>query len=191
MNVRFFTQNGQEIDITQLNQEFMREFLSKNPFGLLILGTLQLASDALKGNLSDAPESVAEAKSPLLLAENTTSSDENLFNAGDAILREEPQCSGDPENCPICNPGIIESAFLSDFSEALEEMKNGEFVTRREWATTGVTGHLCIIPETTYAENFTTGAYIAFYDSEENTYTPYSPNNFDLMAEDWLLINKG
>jgi len=149
-------QDGKEIDITQLNKDFATNFLKENIFGKLVMATLKIAIEGLKDE-SELKQEVQE---------------------------EVISCSGNPENCPVCNPDVadVENPFLSNFSEALTKMKEGAKVTRRAWLGLDV--------DYLYLTKDNIAFYPSFFiqDTEGKAYT-YTFQHDDLTAEDWLLIN--
>lgn len=162
MNVKIF-KDGKEIDIKELDINFAKEFFKDNPFGDLIMKTLELAKKGVK--------------------ENT-----NLF-------KEDLECSGNPLTCPLCGED-----YLSNFEEALEALKNGKRVTRKLWIEDDKEVYLYFVKPAIYPSR-TEAAKTEFGDevpysgyfalrTELGYVTPYNFQHADLLAEDWLIINK-
>lgn len=184
--------DGQEIDIKDLDKDFVSEILKNNKYGILLQNTLQLAAWALQLSQNDLDE-----KQPV-------EKEEDLFNdkAVNAlqVIEEEvsvPHCTGDPTNCSLCNNG---EELVVDFSGALDALKEGYRVTRKSWVEKGKQRYLYFVPAATYpsrtdvaiqdfGEEVPYSAYIALR-TDLGYVTPYTITNPDLLAEDWLVISK-
>lgn len=180
MNVKIIrVSDGQEIDIKQLDKQFAGQYLSENPFGLIITATLGLLQDAIRPDFTEE-ESLKEAvaEQPDLFSQVETPI------ADFTKIEEKSSCTGNPGNCPVCSDEAP-AEYFSDFSEALSEMKEGEHVTRKAWLVQGANGHIELVEENDIHDSF-----IAYYDNDTNKYVPYVLTNDDLLAEDWLLIKK-
>lgn len=184
MNVKIIrVSDGQEVDIKHLDKEFAGQFLSNNPFGLMIMATMAILKDALQPTeevsekaLDVAPdqEVYQDREQPnLVLDVKELAPKEDLF-------AEEAQCTGNPGDCPIC--GNQEEGF--SFSEALEILRNGGKVTRKEWFDLDV--------DYLFLFEGSETAYPAFLlqDSENQKIYPYTFQHDDLLAKDWILIDE-
>lgn len=183
MNVRIFN-GGKEITIEQLDKEFTSEFLKRNPFGGLLVATLKL----IGGMMKEASEELMKEEKPvLLLSEGKKEvTEENLFKEGDAILEENnktPQCSGNPDDCPVCGENM-----LFNFSDALNSLKNDAKVVRKSWMGYLDVSYLMLISEGQTDIGMTSEPFIAVVSNDETRFEPYIIQNDDLLAEDWLLI---
>ena len=190
MVVKIFKE-GQEIDINDLDKDFVSEILKNNKYGILLQNTLQLAAWALELSQHDLDE------------EEVSEKEEDLFTKEDVnalqVIEEEnvSHCTGDPTNCAVCNNG---EELVVDFSGALDALKEGYRVTRKSWVEKGEQRYLYFVPAATYptrtdvarqefGDEVPYSGYIALR-TDLGYVTPYSITNPDLLAEDWLVIFK-
>jgi hypothetical protein len=178
--------DGQEIDIKDLDKDFVSQLLKRNPYGMLIMALLQLSSSVLENS-----EELEKEEEDLFTEKNVNSLQ---------VIEEEvavPQCTGDPSNCSLCNNG---EELIVDFSGALDALKEGYRVTRKSWVEKGKQKYLYFVPAATYpsrtdvarqefGEEVPYSAYIALR-TDLGYVTPYTITNSDLLAEDWLVISK-
>lgn len=171
--------DGQEIDIKNLDKDFLNN--------LLVTFLSQVG-------LKEGNE----------LLKNPVEKKEDLFTKEDVnslqVIEEEvvtPHCTGDPSNCSLCNNG---EELVVDFSGALDALKEGYRVTRKSWVEKGKQRYLYFVPAATYpsrtdvarqefGEEVPYSAYIALR-TDLGYVTPYTITNPDLLAEDWLVISK-
>jgi len=177
MQVRVI-QNGQEIDIKDVNPNFIKEIGMKNPFLGLLLSTALLKS--------------LEQEEIVDTVENTP--EEELFKKSEENIEDIAQCSGNPDTCERCGESV-----LNDFSDALEALKEGYKVTRKSWVIQGKSRYLYYVAPGVYpartnvareefGEEVPYSGYIAL-KTDLGYVTPYTPTNPDLLAEDWLVIS--
>jgi hypothetical protein len=179
--------DGQEIDIKDLDKDFVSQLLKRNPYGMLIMALLQLSSSVLENSEE------LEKEEDLFTEENVNS----LQVIEEEIHDGMAQCTGDPSNCSLCNNG---GELIVDFSGALDALKEGYRVTRKSWVEKGKQRYLYFVPAATYpsrtdvarqefGEEAPYSAYIALR-TDLGYVTPYAITNPDLLAEDWLVISK-
>ena len=161
--------DGQEIDIKDLDKDFVSQLLKRNPYGMLIMALLQLSASVLE----DSEE--IEKEEDLFTKEDV--------NALDVIEEEVaiPHCTGDPSNCSLCNNG---EELVVDFSGALDALKEGYRVIRKSWYGLDVS-YLFL-----FKENDVTYSTFLLKDSKNEKVYPYTFQHDDLLAEDWLVISK-
>lgn len=171
--------DGQEIDIKNLDKDFLNNLL------VTFLSQVGLKEDNE-------------------LLKNPVEKEEDLFTKEDVnalqVIEEEvavPHCTGDPTNCALCNN---REELVVDFSGALDALKEGYRVTRKSWVEKGKQRYLYFVPAATYpsrtdvarqefGEEVPYSAYIALR-TDLGYVTPYTITNPDLLAEDWLVISK-
>lgn len=116
--------DGQEIDIKDLDKDFVSEILKNNKYGILLQNTLKLAAWALELQNHLDEEQPVEKEEDLF-----TKEDVNALQ----VIEEEisvPHCTGDPTNCSLCNNG---EELIVNFSGALDALKEGYRVIRKSW----------------------------------------------------------
>ena len=172
--VKFF-RNGHQIEVSDMTIQEIE--IVNNVMGEMFFEILK------KGNFKKPNQEVVAEQPKLVLDTKEEAPSEDLFKKSEVV--EEKGCTGDSSNCPICGNGELAPEFLSDFSEALEELKEGSWVTRKAWLTQGANGHIELIQGN---EGF--DSFISYFDIDEQKHSPYTLTNDDILAEDWLLIDK-
>ena len=155
--------DGQEIDIKNLDKDFLNNLL------VTFLSQVGLKEDNE-------------------LLKNPVEKEEDLFTKEDVnalqVIEEEipvPHCTGDPTNCSLCNNA---EELIVDFSGALDALKEGYRVIRKSWCGLDVS-YLFL-----FKENDVTYSTFLLKDSKNEKVYPYTFQHDDLLAEDWLVISK-
>lgn len=170
--------NGNQIEVSDMTVQEIE--VVNNVMGEMFFELLK------KGSTQRTRPEVTVEQPKLVLDTKEEAPTEDLFKESESALKEEvAACTGNSSNCPICGNGDLPEEFLSDFSDALEELKEGSSVTRKAWLNQGANGYLELIEGN---ESF--DSFISYFDNDENKSSPYTLTNDDLLAEDWLLIGK-
>ena len=155
--------DGQEIDIKNLDKDFLNNLL------VTFLSQVGLKEDNE-------------------LLKNPVEKEEDLFTKEDVnaldVIEEEvaiPHCTGDPSNCSLCNNG---EELIVDFSGALDALKEGYRVIRKSWYGLDVS-YLFL-----FKENDVAYSTFLLKDSKNEKVYPYTFQHDDLLAKDWLVISK-